>query len=655
MLVCSAWPYASGVPHLGNMVGSLLSGDVFARYYRLRGKKALYVSGSDAHGTRIEYEAKKAGMQPEELVHKNHQRICDVLDGFSVQFDNYTTTMTETHRKFVQGIYLRMEENGHICTKEEQRAYCLHDQKFLADRLISGTCPKCGSPGALGNQCDACGAILEPEELVNPVCNFCGLSEIEFRHTKHWYLDLAGLSEQLESYVASRGFQGNVAMFTRRMIDEGLRPRAMTRDIDWGIPAPFKGAEGKVIYVWGEAALGYVSSVIEHFGGDPEWREFWFGDDVFQVYTVGKDNIPFHTLIFPGQLIASGEGYHLPDQIAATEYLNWIGGDSFSKSRGVGLYCDDALKVLDGELWRFYLLYNRPEGRDVNFSWEELEKAINGVLISNIANLMNRIISFVQSKYDKRIPTAILDAEVVEALATHIGTYETAMHEGSLQRALRVVCDLAVFGNEYFQRKKPWATHDESAVASAIHLVKAMAILLKPTMPGFSSTVLGILGLKHPAWSDLDVDLSGQEISDERALLERIEIDDLRAKVESIMSTDEESPEPAEAGTPMITFDDFGKLDLRVAKILEVNDIPKADRLYRLTVDLGDETRTCVAGIKASYKPEELIGQSIVVVANLEPVTLRGVQSECMLLAAKGEQLSLVGPARAVDPGTTVS
>jgi methionyl-tRNA synthetase len=457
VLVCSAWPYASGLPHLGNLVSSLLSGDVFARYHRLRGRDVLYISGSDAHGTRIEFEARKAGVTPVELATRNHEGIQRILDAFGIVFDNYTTTMSETHTTFVRDAYLRMEENGYIRTEEELRAYCRDCERFLADRLISGTCPRCGSGDALGDQCDACGTLLEPEELIKPVCSFCGRREIEFRGTTHWYLDLPKLAPALREYVAARGFQGNVRRFTQQMIDDGLRPRAITRDIDWGIPAPFHGAEGKVIYVWGEAVLGYVSAVIEHFRGGAEWREYWFGDDVHQIYAMGKDNITFHSLILPALLSATQGGYHLPDQIAATEYLNWIGGESFSKTRGVGLYCDDALRAMDAELWRFYLLYNRPESRDVDFSWEELEKAVNGILISNVANLINRVVAFVQSRFEGVVPTAAADDEVAARIAAVVAAYETSIAQGMLGQALRGACDLAVFGNAYVQRKRAWA------------------------------------------------------------------------------------------------------------------------------------------------------------------------------------------------------
>ncbi len=648
VLVCSAWPYASGMPHLGNLIGCLLSGDVFARYYRMRGKDVLYVSGSDVHGTRVEYEAERQAIPPATLAERNHRRIVEINRGFGIEFDNYTTTETATHKGFVREIYLQMESNGYICTKEERRAFCLHCERFLADRLIAGTCPRCGSANALGNQCDSCGAILEPEELVDPTCSFCGMNDIEFRKTRHWYLDLERLSEPLRDYVTSKSFQGNVRLYTERMLDEGLRPRAMTRDIDWGIAAPFEGAEGKVIYVWGEAALGYVSAVIEHFDGVERWKDFWFGDDVHQVYTLAKDNIAFHTLIFPGQLIASGQGYHLPDQIAATEYLNWVGGGSFSKTRGVGLYCDDALEVMDGELWRFYLLYNRPEGRDVNFSWEELEKAVNGVLISNVANLMNRVISFVQTQFDGVVPRVDLDPEVVERVDAGRTTYEDALERGALGEALRSVCELAVFGNEYFQRKKPWETKDEAAVASGVYLVKGMAIQLAPYLPRFASAVLSVLGVSDPRWEDIDRSIGGSKLGEERVLLERIDVGEIRERVER----QEERVEETEVA---ISFSDFEKVDLRVGVIAAASEVAGAEKLLQLSVDFGDRTRSCVAGIKESYAPDDLIGKHVVAVVNLEPRTIRGLQSECMLLAAQGEELSLVVVDRPVEPGSAIS
>jgi len=382
VLVCSAWPYASNVPHLGNLIGSLLSGDAFMRYYRLRGCEVLHVSGSDMHGTHIEYEARQQGLEPKALAERVHRQILEILKAFEIDM-HYTSTESPTHYRFVRDVYKKAEQNDYIFAKTEERAFCTHDQVFLADRFIQGTCPYCGSPNAYGNQCDDCGALLEPEQLIDPICRLCNQRSIVFKATRNWYLDLPKLKPQLERFLASRRFSPNVQRFTESLLKEGLKPRAVTRDLKWGIPAPFAGAEGKVLYVWAEAALGYVSATIEHFEqkGEPDgWRRYWLPDpddepNVQHVYTQGKDNVPFHTIFFPAQLLATGEPYHLPDQIAATEYLNWL---------------------------RFYLFSFRPETRDIDFSWEDLEKAINGVLVNNIANLIHRVATLTHRKYGGR-------------------------------------------------------------------------------------------------------------------------------------------------------------------------------------------------------------------------------------------------------------
>jgi len=329
--------------------------------------------------------------------------------------------------------------------------------------------------------------------------------------------------------------------------------------------------------------------------------------------------------------------------------LNWIGGQSFSKSRGVGLYCNDALRLMDGELWRFYLLYNRPEGRDVNFSWEELEKAVNGVLISNVANLINRVLSFVQSHYESVVPEFPVDSEVAERIEASTGGYERAVEKALLGQALRSACDLAVFGNEYFQRKAPWASDDRAAVASAVALVKAMALMLRPYTPRFAEQVLGVLGITEPTWDALGLDLAGRPLTSDRVLLDRIEIDEIRTAVEA------EVADEAETQEDYATFEDFQKLDLRVGVIREASEVEGADRLVQLQIDLGSESRNCIAGIKADYAVDELVGHSVVVVANLAPREIRGLRSECMLLAAKGKKLALIGPDRPMEPGTPVA
>ena len=647
VLVCSAWPYGSGMLHLGNLVGCLLSGGVFTRFYRLLGYETLHVSGTDAHGTKIEYEAQRLGISPKELSGRVHQEISEVLRKFEIAIDNYTTTESPVHKEFVTQIYREMDANGYIISREEERAFCNGCRRFLADRFIVGTCPRCGYPAAQGNQCDACGALLEPEELIEPHCAFCGSTDIVRKRTRHWYLDLEKLAPKLLEYVKSRNFQGNVKLFTERMIQEGLRPRAVTRDIEWGIPAPFEGAEGKVIYVWAEAALGYVSATIEYFrkrGEEERWKDFWFGDEVWQVYTQGKDNIPFHTLIFPGQLIASGRGYHLPDQISATEYLNWIGGEQFSKTRRVGIYADEALELLPLVYWRFYLLYNRPEKTDTSFSWEEFDKAVNAVLVDNIANFIHRVLSFVWSRHGGTVPEFETDPEVASAIQDTYQFVVKTVEGGALAPALRRIAQLARVGNEYFQRKAPWKTGDEQAVASAVHLAKALAIFLEPFIPMFSRDVYRILGIKEQKLSDVVAGLPGRKLAKKpEPLLEHVDVEDLKRRYEAMK----------EEG--LISIEEFRRLDLRVGRIVQAEEIPGADKLLKMLIDLGDRQVQVVAGIKKHYSPDELAGRLIAMVANLKPATIRGIRSEGMILAASDGTLALLSPDREVEPGTRIS
>jgi len=533
VLICSAWPYASGIPHLGNLIGSLLSGDAFTRFYRLKGDNVLHVSGSDTHGTNIEFEAFKQNASPKELSDSIHERIVKILENFQIDMF-YTTTESPTHYRFVKEIYTKAEHNGFIIAQEEERAYCTNDETFLADRFIQGTCPKCKSPLAYGNQCDECGSLLEPEQLIDPICRICGEASIEFRQTKNWYLDLPKLAPQLKAYVDSKPFAGNVKKFTTNLIED-LQPRAVTRDIKWGIPAPFAGADDKVIYVWAEAALGYPSATIEYFekSDNPDgWKNFWLTDEnVKHIYTQGKDNIPFHTVFFPAQLLSSGENWHLPDQISATEYLNWIGGKQFSKTRGVGLYSEDALELLDATYWRFFLFSNRPEQRDIDFSWEGLDKAVNGILANNIANLIYRVASLTMRSYDGVIPKAEIAPEISKAVHETYVSYDREFEEGSIASPLRRVSDLAVIGNEYVQREKPWENQKPEVIASCYHLVKALAILLEPFVPEFSSRAYTALNITEPKLSDV-VDIHESEIHLEQPerLLEKIEVDEVKEK-----------------------------------------------------------------------------------------------------------------------------
>lgn len=545
VLVCSAWPYAYNVPHLGNVIGCLLSGDVFARYYRLKGYDTLYVSGTDMHGAKAEFEAKKAGVSPEELLGKKHVALKQLIKDFEIEFDNYTSTESETHKQFVREIYEQMDKNKFIKNAVEKRAFCKNCSLFLADDFIEGNCPKCGFERARGNQCDKCSELLEPEQLKKPHCTLCQKEEIIFKETKHWYIDLEKLQPKIENYVDTHPeWAGNVKNFTENLLKQGLKPRAVTRDLKWGIPAPFEGAEEKVIYVWAEAALGYVSSTIEYFKGKENssgWKDYWFGENIRQVYALAKDNIPFHTIIFPGQLIASEQNYHLPDQIAATEYLNWEGGQKFSKSRNVGIFMDDALKLLPATYWRFYLLYDRPETKDTNFSWAELEKTSNMILIGSFGNFINRTFKFLEKYYGLKVPNAELDNDdkiLLDRIRITGDVVSSIIESGKLKDALLEIVRLCDDGNAYFQQREPWKNESkrDSTVYTCIQIAKALAIFAAPFIPSVSEKIWNMLNLKEKMdYSAIEYEIKpGHEIKKPEIIVEKYDFLEIKKKYENL-------------------------------------------------------------------------------------------------------------------------
>ncbi len=546
ILVCSAWPYGYSMPHLGNLMSSLLSGDVFARYYKMKGFDTLYVSGTDVHGTRAEFEAAKKGIDVKSLLEKNHNYLKKLIENFNIEFDNYTHTESENHKDFVEEIYMEMEKNGNIITKEEERAFCKDCNVFLADAFIEGVCPKCEYAYAKGNQCEKCGTLLEAEELKEPKCKICNHSNIIFKETKHWFLDLKKLQPNIEKFVDSRkeGWSKNVVNMTKNFLNEGLKPRAITRDLKWGIHAPFMGAEDKIIYVWGEAALGYVSATKEYFMDKekPErWKEFWMGDNVKQIYTMAKDNIPFHTIFFPAQLIASEKGYHLPDIISATEYLNWIENEKFSKSRNVGIFMDDALEILPAPYWRFYLLYDRPESRDTSFSWKELNKTINMVLIGDLCNFVNRTLQFLDKNYILKVPNAELD-EADRALIDKIHITESVVSEildaGNVKDAIDMIINLCREANTYFQQREPWKNVEkrDATIYTSMQLVKALAVFMRPFTPSISEKLWETLNIdRELVWSELKVGMeAGHEIKKPEILIDSIDIEEVKKKYDSL-------------------------------------------------------------------------------------------------------------------------
>ena len=488
VLVTSAWPYINVTPHIGNLVGSVLSADVVARYYRLKGEEVVMVSGSDEHGTPIEVEAIRLGVKPKDLTDRNHAKVVELFKRWGISFDNYTRTESPVHKEFVQQHLMKIYRNGYIFTKETEMLYCEKCKRFLPDRFVEGKCPYCGHMPARGDQCDNCGRLLEPTTLIEPYCVICKSKPV-IKTTKHWYFDLGKFSEKLAKYISeNRQLSTNAKNFSLNLIKEGLKPRAVTRDVGWGIPAPFPEAEGKTIYVWVEAVLGYVSATIEYFRnrGEPEgWKAYWFDKDAKTLYFIGKDNIPFHTIILPALLMASHEDYNLPWNVSATEFLQFK-GEKASKSLRIGIWIDEALELFPADYWRYFLIATRPETKDSNFSWEIFAEKINADLNDTFGNFIHRTLSFINRQFNSQVPEpSRLDADdkkVLEALKEKVGEIAEDFEACRLQSAANGVISISRLGNQYLNDKEPWnlIKRDRARAATVIYvaaqLVKALAI-----------------------------------------------------------------------------------------------------------------------------------------------------------------------------------
>ncbi len=494
VLVASAWPYVNYMPHLGTLV-QVLSTDVAARYYRLKGEDVVMVSGSDEHGTPTEVEAVKAGISPKQLTDKNHAKIVELFKKWGFSYDNYTRTENPVHKEFVQKHLMRIYENGYIFTKETEMPYCEKCKRFLPDRFVEGKCPYCGYQPARGDQCDSCGRLLEPTFLLEPYCVICGSKPV-IKKTKHWYLDLSQFAKELEDYIKNnRQLPANARNFSLNWIKEGLKPRAITRDVKWGIPAPFPEAEDKTIYVWVEAVLGYVSATIEHFRnrGKPEkWKEFWFNKEAKTIFFVGKDNIPFHTIIFPALLLASKEGYVLPWNVSATEFLQFK-GEKASKSLRRGIWIDEALELFPPDYWRYFLMATRPETKDTNFSWELFIEKVNADLNDSFGNFIHRTLTFINTQFNSSIPKPEAldedDQKILNTLKEKVETIAQKIEECRLQAAANDVISISRLGNQYLNEKEPWKLIKENRSKAAgilyitAQIVKALAIVSAPFIP----------------------------------------------------------------------------------------------------------------------------------------------------------------------------
>ncbi|HEU97753.1 MAG TPA: methionine--tRNA ligase [Fervidicoccus fontis] len=513
-IVCSAWPYVNNVPHLGTMIGSLLSGDVYHRFLRLKGEEAIYVSGSDEHGSPIEVEARKRGIEPKELTDAMHSYVSRLIKEWGIEFTNYTRTHNPTHIDFVQKFMMKLYERGYLEKRREVLPYCPVDKIFLADRFIEGTCPYCGYEKARGDQCDNCGRLLHPTELINPHCVFCGSKPI-YKETENYFFKMQMVRDELLSWLRdNRELDDNVRNYSLNWVEEGLKERSVTRDISWGIPSPFPNTEGKTIYVWFDALLGYISAVKEYFekeGKREEFERWWKDRETKTVYFIGKDNIPFHAIIFPAMLIASGESYPLPWRISATEYLLFQ-EEKFSKSRGIGIWADEALEILPADYWRFALIRMRPESKDTSFSWMEFYRIVNTELNDDIGNLIHRVLSFTWKNFNGEIPYFEESEEVMKAedeIMKMVKNAVEAYERIKLKQASEQILELARWGNQFFNSMAPWdllkSNREKAAAVIFIetNLVRLLAVLLHPIIPSSSMKIYEMLGLEGPKNGEL--------------------------------------------------------------------------------------------------------------------------------------------------------
>ena len=667
-------PYVNNIPHLGNLT-QVLSADVFARFCRLRGYETMYICGTDEYGTATETRAAKEGVTPRELCDRYHAIHRDIYKWFNIQFDYFGRTSTPKQTEIVQDIFKRCDQNGYITEKETEQLYCPKCDRFLADRFVEGTCPHCGSPDARGDQCDSCQTLLDPTELINPRCMVCGTTPV-IRKTKHLYLDLPKILPLLEKWIdetSETGFWAkNAVQVTKSWLRDGLKERCITRDLKWGIPVPKPGYENKVFYVWFDAPIGYVSISANY---TDDWKKWWLEPESTELFQfIGKDNIPFHTVVFPATQLATGQNWTMLHHMSSTEYLNYEGG-KFSKSRGIGVFGNDVQATgIPADVWRFYMYYNRPENSDFTFTWKDMQEKVNGELIGNLSNLVNRTLTFVKRFYDGSLGTGPVDEDLVSQIKAKEEEI-TAMLERSDERdALRTVFELSNIGNRAFQNSEPWKlrnTEPEKAkmiLRTLVGLIRDLGIMIQPYMPVTSQSILDFLGQKDVSWSDLgdfSKEIKVGEVSLLFTKLEDSRIEELRIRYSGSQAEREErkmeeknnntnmdkaaekaakkeaaraallAAQEAEANKSVAQkFAD--KVKLTVSKITKVEHHPNGDILYILNLDTGEaDPRTIVSSIVPYYKEEELLGHNIVLVNNLKPANFRGVKSNGMLLAVQ--------------------
>ncbi len=664
ILVTSALPYANGPLHLGHLAGAYLPADIYVRYQRLKGRDVVYMCGSDEHGVAITIRAEQDGVPPREIIDRFHELNKRSFQRFGMSFDNYSRTSLPLHHETAREFFLDIYNKGILKKKKEKQFFDEEAGMFLPDRYVEGTCPICGYPEARGDQCEKCTSDLNQTDLINPKSKVTGKTPV-LRETYHWYFPLGDFQDRLKAYLDTHPeWKENVKNYCYGWLKQGLRDRAVTRDLDWGIKVPLEEAEGKVIYVWFEAVLGYISATKEWAQkiGDPErWRAYWQDASCRLIHFIGKDNIVFHAIMFPAILMAKG-GYTLPDNVPANEYLNLEGG-KFSTSRNYAVWLDEYLDTFPPDPLRYCLAAIAPETKDSDFSWRDFQTRNNSELVGILGNFINRSLTFVARHFQGRVPEAAdlddLDRRMLARIAAAPVEVGAALENFEVRRALKAFMDVGRDANKYFNDKAPWAAvkRDRAACAATLNVCvqvsRALAVLMAPFMP-FSAeklwSLLNLSGSVHEQdWDGAGSQLleAGHVLGQPEILFDRIEDAIIDQQIAKLKAAARPGPSPADRETkpeedsPLISIDEFRKVDLRVARVLSAEKVEGADRLLKLDVAVGSEKRQIVAGIAEHVDPATLPGKSIVVVANLQPARIRGLESQGMLLAAEDESGTL--------------
>ncbi|TFH02549.1 MAG: methionine--tRNA ligase [Calditrichales bacterium] len=679
IIVTSALPYANGPIHLGHLAGAYLPADIFVRYHRLKGNNVIYICGSDEHGVPIMLRARSENKSPQAVVDYFHEKNKESFKAFGMSFDYYGRTSSPIHHQTSQDMFRELANKGVFVLKTDEQLFDPEANLFLADRFIRGTCPSCSYDDAYGDQCEKCGVSLSPSDLINPRSAITNAKPV-MKESTHWYLPLAGAQADLEAWIELHPeWKSNVIGQIRSWFNDGLKDRAVTRDLDWGVPVPQDiaakmnvDASGKVLYVWFDAPIGYISATKEWAieKGQPElWKEYWQQKETRLIHFIGKDNIVFHCLIFPAMLKAHGD-YILPDNVPANEFLN-LEGDKLSTSRNYAVWLDEYLKDFEPDALRYCLASILPETRDTDFSWKDFQSRYNNELADILGNFVNRTLTFLHKNFEGKVPGRneldVLDQELILRLAespTRVGNY---IDTYQIRQAVREIMDLARFANKYFNDKTPWKSIKsdlpacETTISLCVETIRTLSYLLDPVIPFTAQKIREMLNLKEDkftnVWDQAGVLYfkAGQPIRKPDILFQKIE-DDIIEKEIAKLKAETGPAMAAEEATALISIDEFKKIDLRVAEILKAEPVPKTDRLLKLQIKVGKESRQIVAGIAGQYKPESIIGKKVVIVANLEPVKIRGEESKGMLLAAKADgQLTLLTTVEDIESGAGIS